>query len=461
MNSIRSRLLLASAFVLAVFVLAIAAAVSWSVEQRADAAQEDRLRGLVYGILGATEVKPSGRVNVNAGALPDPALLSPSSDIQASIHARGQLLWQSSSSVVLAPSPDLLPIGAWRFAEPGDGGDDYRLQFSTAWLFDDGEEFPFEVQVLDRGDALARELGQFDRSLWWTLSVAALLLLAIQWFLLRRALAPLAHAGDTVAAIERGEQDRFDDDVVRELQPLTRGLNAMLDSERARQQGYRHLVDDLAHTLRTPLTVLKNAGSDPASNADTGELRRVLMTQTGQIERSLERTVARARQRRGRYLGSAVALAPVVERVAASIEKLYSASSVMIDVDIDADTTVRIDSADLYEVFGNLLDNACRYGATHVQVAQVESSADVAPSGSGASSVTIRIADNGPGFGVTDPEVLFERGARADLGSAGSGSGLAATRQLLANQRGEVLLENGGPLAGEKAGAMVMLSLPV
>jgi len=271
MRSISSRLTIGNSIVLAVFVVLVAVSVSYSVHQRAETARFDSLKGLIYGILGATEINASAKLSVNPQALPDGRLSSTSSGLFAEIVGNGgDVLWQSESVTQALPPTHMRPIGDWLFESTNTANFEnlHRLQASIAWQLDNGEELPFIVHVVDQSDSLARQLKRFDQSLWATLLGSAVLLLIIQWLVLRLSLSPLRDIGEQVAQIEQGQRDSVDSSVPAELGSLTSGLNALLSAERERHAQYRHLLGDLSHSLKTPLSVLQNiADSDPNNGA--------------------------------------------------------------------------------------------------------------------------------------------------------------------------------------------------
>ena len=449
MRSIASRLLLGNAVVLAAFVVLTALAVSWSVHSRAETARLERLQGLVYGILGASEITPEATLVVADGALPERRLAQPVAGLYAELVGNGgERLWQSRSSVRRVPPVLATPIGEWVFErlEAADGLPAVdRLQLQSAWELGDGEELPFVVHVVDESGSLGAELARFDRTLWVTLAGAALLLLGVQTLVLRRGLAPLVRIGEEVREIERGERDALGADMPRELIPLAGALNALLASERGRRERYRNLLDDLAHSLKTPLTILGNlAPADEGIHRGgrrDGE-RATIAEQTARMRASIERSLERAAPQGGAVLAPPLAVRPVVERLARSLAKLHPARAPDFTIDIPRGFTARMADADLHELLGNVLENACKYGASSIRI-----SADNR-------TRTLVVDDDGPGF-PADAARLARRGERADTRLPGEGLGLAASGELLESHGGT--LELG---VSPSEGARVTLRFP-
>lgn len=448
MKSITARLVVGSSVVLSVFFILVALSVSWSVHQRAQTARFDRLQGLIYGILGATDIQDDNHLVVNQQALPDSRLNQATSGLYAElVDASGVRIWQSASTASWLPEHVQRPIGDWLFEtlQQSQRAPVHRLQLSTAWAFDDGRELPFTVQVVDDADSLDRQLRQFDVTLWATLLGSAIGLLILQYLVLRRSLKPLHDIGEEVTAIEQGRQQSLSLQVPKELQGLTNGLNALLNSERQRHEQYRHLLADLAHSLKTPLSVLHNLARPEQPDGDT------IREQTQMMRRSIERHVERARLKGPRYLAPALSVRPRVERVSNTLSKLHRDSGVAFEIALDPGLSVRMDEADLIEILGNLLENACKYGARRIRISNLSDAR------------VLYIDDDGPGFPDVDLDKLLQRGVRADSHTDGTGLGLAAASQLMEAYGGR--LEPGRAPAGtfpgaESSGARVSLHLP-
>jgi len=452
-RSIASHLLIVNGIVLAGFVVLTGLAVSWSVHTRAETARFDRLQGMIYGILGATDLQEQTKLVVNESALPERRLGQSVTGLYAELVGNdGRPMWQSSSSVVRQPETRPTPIGEWRFESlPGKGNLPAvdSLQLQSVWVLDSGEELPFIVHVADEGQSLGRELARFDRTLWATLAGVAFLLLAVQTLLLKRGLAPLDRIGRQVAAVERGSRDALDTDLPTELAPLAEGLNALLASEKGRRSRYRNLLDDLAHSLKTPLTILGNLATSkeqvpqvidaPTSQGAVGveaastelhgrhELSTTIREQTAHMRASIDRSLQRASRQGTAVLAAPLELRPILDSLSRSLAKLYSDREISFAIDVPNDFIVRISDVDLHEILGNVLENACKYGASRIRMSSTSSNR------------TLLIDDDGPGF-PTDPEALLARGARADLRQDGQGLGLAASQELLTSHGGRLSL---------------------
>lgn len=450
MKSISTRLLTGTAIVLAIFVLLMGLSISYSVKKRAETALFDRLQGLVYGILGATEIEDEQRPVVNELALPDRRLNQSTSGLYAEVIGNGGIqLWESKSTTKPLPTVAYSPIGEWVFdsiSQP-DNNDVHRMQMTTVWELDSGEELPFIVHVVADADVLAGQLRRFDQTLWLTLLASAIGLLLLQLFILNLSLQPLRHIGFELDEIEQGTREKLGEDVPKELKPLANSINLLLVSEKNRHQQYRHLLTDLAHSLKTPLSVLKNLGDSKAHVAQSPDIHQaqaktsqVIDEQTSQMQSTVDRYLQRAAMRTPQYLSKPISPMPVVKKLCDSLVKIYREPTPNFHVKIDEQFQVRLADIDLYEVLGNVLDNACKYGAHNIVI-----TADT-------SQQQLVIDDDGPGFPEESRNQLTERGVRADTAVEGQGLGLAATKQLMQSYGGELTLD-----ASPKGGARVIL----
>ena len=397
----------------------MALSVSYSVHKRAETALFDRLQGLIYGILGATELGADATLRVSEAELPDGRLNLTTSGLYAELVSQsGQRIWQSMSTTELIPDVTDAATGDWTFelVQGSTGHSYHRLQLATLWEQSDGAELPFFVQVVADADVLTGQLLRFDRTLWASLLASAVGLLLIQLWILSRSLRPLTDIGEELGAIERGELESLSEAVPAELKPLASSINTLLKTERQRHQQHRHLLDDLAHSLKTPLSVLKNLGNNE-----------VIASQTKQMQNTVEHYLQRASATTPAQLSPPLSPLPVIERLCAALTKIYYKPGVKFSTNVDLSFKVRLADADLYEIVGNVLENACKYGASSVAIS----------SNAGRNLV---IDDNGPGFPPALLSQLTNRGVRADTRVAGQGLGLAASLELMQSYGGKLTL---------------------
>lgn len=434
MRSITSRLVIGTSLFVAVFIVLLALSISYSVHKRAETARFDALKGVVYGILGATDIDNNAQLTVNSASLPDDGLNNFNSNLYAELVGNDRsILWKSNSTVYPLPETTIRPINDWMFEKvSGNSGIDLlRVQYVIAWELDNGEELPFIVHVAENVEDLSSQLSRFDRVLWLALLAVAPILPIVQFIMLRVSLKPLRDIGEQVDEIEQGKRDALSETVPIELEPLTSSLNTLLLTERERHTQYKNLLGDLSHNLKTPISVLQNIGEK--NNADGQSI----LQQTQHMKSSLERYAQRAAIKTPRYLSPAIPVRPVISRLTQSLKKLYDSPTVHFTINVNEQFTMRMDESDLLEVLGNVLENACKYGAHNVNIELQED------------RKSITISDDGPGWPAGDLVQYIQRGVRADTHTSGQGIGLAASDQIMRSYGGRITLSraaNGGAL---------------
>lgn len=446
--SIRARLVWGAALVL----LAFLAGAGWAVQQAyADsvrAARYARLQTTVYLLMAGAELNTQGSL-VMPAALAEPRLSLPASGLYANIaNLNNSQEWQSSSTLGLNPPfQRRLAAGQWQFetvvgpepasAEPRPAGRAFlAASYGVNWSVNN-RVAPLVFSVLEDQAAFDRELRAFERTLWGWLGGAALLLLLSQTVLLRWGLAPLGRMAREVQRIEAGTQTRVQGSYPRELAGLTHNLNVLIDQERARQTRYKDALDDLAHSLKTPLAALRATLDEP------GELPAMVAQQVTRMDDIVGHQLGRAGASGAARFAPHLALAPVLDRVRASLAKVYLEKNLVFSVDCAPELSWRIDPGDVFEILGNVLDNAAKWAKHQVSV-RIWLDSD---------RLCIRVADDGPGFG--EPQTGLGRRVRLDERVPGHGIGLAVVRDLVASHQGELTISR-----ADSGGAQLDIVLP-
>jgi len=276
------------------------------------------------------------------------------------------------------------------------------------------------------GDAghLAQASASFGRSLALSLTLLGALLVLAMSLQVRLGLGPLQRLQVALAGLRRGEHQRLDGAFPAEVQPLVNDLNRVLDDNEALIARAQAQAGNLAHALKTPLTVLGNLanGSQPCPPE---LLRSELARMQRQIELHLMRARASASAHQGRSRSALDALMPPLLR---TLQALYP--SVALSLDNHPAVQVRMDAIDLQEVVGNLLDNACKWARSRVRLSwQIEGG-----------QVLLQVDDDGPGIPPEARAAAQRRGTRLDEREPGSGLGLAIVVELLALYGGGLTL---------------------
>jgi signal transduction histidine kinase len=319
------------------------------------------------------------------------------------------------------------------------GPEEQRLRLIERTV-DLGEDGRYLILVAGDPQEIDDEMRAFDRALLVTFGTLAAVLLLITMFQVRFGLAPLKRISEALAAIRAGTAERLDGRFPVEIAPLARETNALLDANREIVERARTHVGNLAHALKTPLSVVVNeaAGRDDPLAAKVTEQANIMRDQ---IARHLER----ARLAAGlKVVGGITSVVPIVTALTRTMEKIHQSRGIVIDLDAPADVRFHGERQDLEEMVGNLVDNACKWAQMRVSVEVVAERYDGAP------TVRIIIDDDGPGLGPAQREQVARRGRRLDETKPGSGLGLSIVLELAALYGGSLQLGN-APIGGLRA----------
>ena len=272
------------------------------------------------------------------------------------------------------------------------------------------------------------------------LGVGLILPILIQ---VRVGLQPLFALRREVADVRTGRSDRLEGRYPAELTPLTEELNALVEHDREVVERQRAHVGNLAHALKTPLSVmLAEAERYPGPLAEV--VTRQADSMRGHVDHHLRRARAAARSQ---GLGERTEVAPVLEELTLTLERIFRDRRIEIDWIAPDDLCFLGERQDLLEMAGNVIENACRYSRGRVRV-----TAAVA----GPGRMTLVVEDNGPGLPQEIRAEMIKRGARLDESEPGSGLGLSIVDELARAYGGSLELDD-----SRLGGLRVTLVLPV
>ncbi|MDB5883741.1 MAG: periplasmic sensor signal transduction histidine kinase [Ramlibacter sp.] len=436
--SIRTRLVLGAAVVLMAFIAVAGLAVQRAHTDSVLAAHYARLQGTIYLLLAGADIDENGAL-VMPAALAEPRLSLPGSGLYASIlNVNRKDEWRSGSAVGIDPPFERnLAVGEWKYETlAGARGAYLAVAYGVRWA-GPKVEVPLALSVLEQKSEFDRELKAFQRTLWSWLGGAGLLLLLSQTLLLQWGLAPLHRVADEIARIEHGEQTEVQGHYPREIRAMTGNLNTLIKQERVRQTRYKEALSYLAHSLKTPLAVLRNALAEPA------QLPGAVSQQVSRMDQIVQHQLTRAAASGAARFAPYLPLAPVLHRIRDSLAKVYADKGLAFEFDCAADLRWRIDEGDAFEMLGNLLDNAAKWAKRRIAVKLWRDSA----------GLRIRIEDDGPGF--SDTQSILQLHVRADEQVPGHGVGLAVVNDLVASHEGQLILSR-----SKLGGAQVEILLP-
>ena len=254
--SLRSRAVLAAIPVLVIALGLVGFAVSEANYRGAVSSLQLRMETYVYSVLAAMEVNAAGGFTVEE-ELADPLLVQPASGLYVQVQGENQQ-WRSASALgVSLPEPAPVAAGQESFSEPAEGSPWFVYRFGIGWQREDGGVSPFTVSVIVGEAEIGRQTRAFRSGLKRSLILAGAILVLAQLLIGYLVFRPLRRVAQDVARIETGEAERLEDRYPRELEPLARNVNRLLDTEKSNQERISNALDSLAHSLKNPLAVLQ------------------------------------------------------------------------------------------------------------------------------------------------------------------------------------------------------------
>jgi signal transduction histidine kinase len=321
------------------------------------------------------------------------------------------------------------------------GPEDQRLRLVERDV-DLGDDGRFLVAVGGDAAELDDEILAFDGAIAVTFVMLTVVLLLTTVFQVRFGLAPLNRISRGLAAIRSGKAEKLEGSFPVEIEPLARETNALLESNREIVERARTHVGNLAHALKTPLSVMMNEAAARGDDPLAGKVREQAGIMRDQVTRHLERARIAARVA---VVGTITDVTPVVQALARTIEKTQHDKSLAIDLDIQAEARFRGERQDLEEMVGNLVDNACKWAGSRVTIEVLLEQPDP-----GRQVVRIVVDDDGPGLTPAQRDQVAQRGRRLDESKPGSGLGLSIVVEL-AGLYGGALNLGTAPIGGLRA----------
>ncbi len=441
-------MLVSGMLLLVIFFGVIVAVLDSAFRSAALEAERDLLDSRLIMLLAAAEAG-DGNELVLPIDLPEPLFGTPASGLYGAIVRRdGQLVWRSDSTIGVEIPWGVMPgTGERSFRQIGlpDGTPLLALSMGIDWEFADGTARSYVVHVGTSLDSMNAQVASFRRQLLVWFGLVAVLLLASLAILLRWLLRPLARIESEILEMEGGDRAALSSGYPTELAGVARNLNQLIDSERARTERHRRTLQDLAHSLKTPLAAMR-------SLLDAGDDRAGMEEQLSRMEEIVRYQLSKPLAGAGVTLGAEpVPVEPELRRLADGLRKVYRDRDIQCDVEVEAGLRFYGDRGDLLELAGNLMENAHKWGRSRVRV----TAAGAAQSTAFRRGLVLTVEDDGPGIPDGGEAGLLERGRRLDETKPGHGIGLSVVVELAGAYGGTV--EVGRSALG---GAVVTVRLP-
>jgi len=427
-RSLRARVVLWVSVALVVLFALTGVVLDIAFRNNTEQARRELLEVQVLGLIALAD-DSSGELTLPTDAI-DPQFEVANSGLYGALYADdGRAVWQSLSLLGRDFPADYLAVaGEERFERidvPGFPPLEALLMGIT-WEFPGGRapDYTFAI-ALSLEPYNQRQAAFRGILIGWFLGVTLTMLVVVSG-LLTFVLLPLRRLERQVREVEAGERVKLTGRYPSEIVGLADNLNTLIDTERRRLARYRNTLDDLAHSLKTPLAAMRTLlaeqrarSGEPTQDALNRELER--------MDQRVSYQLRRARATGATGLGTEpVAVAPIVEDLRQTLDKVYRDKRVKCTVDVATNALFRGDPGDLTEILGNLMENGYKYckGRVHVRASSTSE------------RLVITVGDDGRGITAEEAATLFQRGKRADESVPGQGIGLAVVRETVELYRG-------------------------
>lgn len=450
-SSIASRLLLASALLLPLFLGLTGFFLDRAFDNSLEVAERSRLRGHVNLLMSVAEPETRNDritgLRVTSVTLSEADFEHPNSGLYGYIfNGEEKAVWHSNSAALNDP-PNYKSIaksdtpGKMLFSEKQLFTKlHFIARYTVNWEDANGNPTPFHFVVIHSADEYQAELSAYRNELWRWLGAAGIFLLIAQTLILRWGLRPLGKLAVALKAMQSGDTSSIEGEHPKELQRIVNNLNQVLDREQSLRQRYRNSLADLAHSLKTPLAVLQSKINQSAhpDHELSEQVARMSQVVTYQLQRAV------SSQQKGTFRRTRIE--PIAQRLFATLQKVYAEKQMQQELDLAPNSLVAGDEQDVMELVGNLLENAFKYGKHQVRMSSAIEG----------SQLRIDIEDDGPGVPEDQRERILERGQRLDTSIPGQGIGLSVAAEIVRSYEGNIRI-----LSSDLGGARFSIFLPM
>ena len=448
-SSLATRLFL-SATAWLVVILAITGVVLSSVYKNATERAFDRRLNLYLRTLIAEVATPDEPPERQFQSLGEPLFELPLSgwywqitrtDTEKPELRSSRSLWDKKLPKLEEQGTDLTAAGIRLAYVDGPEGQTLRMVERPVDLGADGK---YLISVAGDATEIFDETRSFDYYLGGTFAALGIVLLLTTIFQVRFGLAPLKRISESIADIRSGRAERLEGAFPVEIAPLARETNALIDANREIVERARTHVGNLAHAIKTPLSVIVNEAAAHGADPFADKVLEQADVMRDQVAHHLERARIAARVT---IVGTVTEVAPTIEALQRTMEKIHRHRGVVIEVKADPKAKFRGERQDLEEMAGNLVDNACKWAASRVVI---EVLVERPPEPGSAPRLRIIVDDDGRGLSAAERAKVSRRGQRLDESKPGSGLGLSIVVDLAALYGGSLSLGH-APIGGLRA----------
>ncbi len=437
-SSLKVRLLLSTLVMTIVMLPVIGLTLTKAFERQLSVSLENELIAYSYSILTVAEVDErqllmpdyllENQFNISQSGLYSLIYTLPKKNVTA------EKLWQSQSLLTMplqTLSAEFIPapkVGENAFSSITLEGRKHLLYSFSVSFSDNAQPFPITLHLIKDQRKFLLALSDFKQQLWSWLILLMLVFIVIQVAWLLWTLKPLKVLAHELEDIEQGKKNTLDASYPLELQQVTSQLNTLLLTEQNQRKRYRNALADLAHSLKNPLAVMQSETS----------LSKGALSQISLINNIIEHQLKRAQSAGESSWHLGIVVNPILDKLIASLKKVYQDKPLHFTVKVDQVALFKGDEADLMEMLGNVLDNACKAAKSEVMVAIKANN----------EQLIITVEDDGVGIDPSQKQAILARGTRADTYHAGHGIGLAIVRDLVNSYQGQLSISTSTSLGG-------------
>ena len=419
-GSLRKRFTINTAAVAVVMMLAITLLIDFSYREELQKSAHHRLKLHIFNLLSVAEYQ-QGTLHLPA-VLTNPGFNAEQAQLWAVVlDDQKNIIWQSLS---LDNAPTHLPqsatVGHWLFATRFFNDIEY---ITTSYAITWENKQTYHLVVAEAANTLNALIIRFRTGLLVGFFIMTFMLLSIQFWVLNLAFRPIHTLEKEIIQLEKGQQAKLQQDYPLELSGVAKNLNALIEKEHCQREKYRGSMADLAHSLKTPIAIIKSELENIPNNTT---IHNAFMRINDTIEYQLRRAVISGHN----LLSKGTNIQSTLNLVLSALEKLYKEKSIKIQYYVGQDLHFLGDENDLMEIFGNLLDNAFKHAKSKIVVSVSQEQ----------HSLVIAIEDDGNGIDQEQGQGIFHRGKRLDETNQGQGIGLAIVQNIVDSYQGQIEL---------------------
>lgn len=349
------------------------------------------------------------------------------------LDSKGELIWRSQSSGLFSKLPDVLQNYSLTQLSVSklDETNIFWLGDMIIWEHENATEARYLFLVGEKENLLTASIQKFKQEIMFWLSITAIVLIIVLVFSLNISLLPLKEAQSKIELVSNGDAERIEGRFPTELLPLTSSINLLLENESRQKIRYRDALGNLAHSLKTPLAVIKSelqkSTRQKSDSQENQQLYKQIESINGIIRYQLNRSVVTA----GQTMRRKTPIAPELKKIIDALKKVYVEKNLNLDYQVSEACIFPGEQGDLMELVGNLADNACKWANSKVLISVTENQ----------EKLVIVVEDDGDGIPEKQRELILDRGKRLDQKTEGQGLGLSIVMDIIKTYQAELSID--------------------